>query len=675
MIVLNRQLQSHIDDVCAETDDKYEGNHLKEHREKGIDHELVDEDPMSETDESSAFVSDGSTSRPTGDNKQAPNSGRSLSFISEHMHQPCFGIVHLILACLLGFGIGIMSMSSNLPQIVLPSTALERLERFPLTSAAICILFCISLCEMNLDWKRGSHDCMEENKNSYYPDKIVENSQVEKVADFRRRIQVALGSVHAPSLSTNIELDGKEISVSGHECSSEDVQNQLEKEEILSKLTVFAEQHAALLNEIDYTTKLVRTVSGLRLGIGPLSPVVERVENSIFGCLRTKKNAATKNQSISAQRIRKISFLSMKKQNDCLRQVMDFIEERYSTESHDDMDLFETIGEEEVCTLTILKTCNRENGALLSKILSAFFNSIHLFVAEGHETLLRCLEMSITVAREEAIYFRSCFDIDRDSHSDGANAVNNTKVTYMTELKNHFHASHAMLLSFMRTLALRSKTDGSCVVPCSNEEDTELELLLKDLSLSLQNTWFACSGLQTTFFPKDTDPNKETVDEPANLGVNAPSGSVTEYDDEGEVKVAVNGGMRKPTKTLVFSGRGSKLPQVRKSDSSSNRVALDDIPSSFQISTGRMVLLRELQQRLKNIELPQELETTAATDDNDDNNGTNYVPDLHRRNEKCEKSMKFFTGVTGNMLLELKTAMAANGSEDHLICSSDDGEN
>ena len=84
------------------------------------------------------------------------------------------------------------------------------------------------------------------------------------------------------------------------------------------------------------------------------------------------------------------------------------------------------------------------------------------------------------------------------------------------------------------------------------------------------------------------------------------------------------------------------------------------IPTLFHESSGRLILLKELQSRLNSIAFPEEMEVDSLSHDPDNED---CAPGAIAVVKKGEKTTNFFMGVTGDLLSELKGAMISCESE------------
>ena len=648
MIVLNNQLQSHLQD----SNDEY--NEEIEHREESSY-------PYQELN-----GNDNSTNGHPHSNQEIPCSngvtgGQSIRLDiagsispSLSVHVSCSTIVHLILAGTIGYYIGCMNMHMGNTHKVIASSWRSS---FPFTAATILIFLAIFLHD-SFQYYQKYH----RNDNDHEHNDDDHDHDHDHISNCRHRVQKALGSIHAPSISM-IQTQSFQCTTTSHE------QHQQLNNEMLLRFTLLAEHYAELSNKMNHAMEIIRMVSSIRLGLGPVSPAVERVEDSIHGREREKGSifAGGGSSSLSAKKMRLILFQALKEQNASLCSIMKNAMRSHSNDDNDDdddMNIFNTMDETQVCTLSLLKSCKRYNDELLSKLLSTAFDTFAFLPTNEKmsKELKERIESSITMAKEQYTYLESCFAFDLDERTGILNSIGGK---HIAELQKHIHASHVMLWAFMQSLD--EKDDASCAVV-----GLETKSLWNDLTYSLQNVAHVHQSLGQSLFPDDEMSSCEgNSDDGVDADIATPNTEPMQYDHEGKAIIVVRTDTEDPrlkNKTLVFTGKGSKMPHPKRTSSSSApKRGLDMMPASFHESAGRLILLKELQARLNTIEFPEELETSTLTDDVQDdpiiNGGT-------RNHAKSDRSTNFFMGVSGNLLLELKDAMAER-SDDHVIGCSD----
>jgi hypothetical protein len=613
---------------------------------------------------------------------------------------------------------------------------------------------------------------------------ITDDAEMEQELHCRKRIQMALGSILAPSLSAptarvlhkRFPLDDDNDDDDDDDDNDKAQKYRSSWNQHLMKWTQFAESHAGLMQDMEHAASLIRTVSSVRMGLGPLSPAVERVEeqsqsqsqsqskhSSASNIVSTSASTSTSMRSnrirmgiLGAARMRNILYQSMTQQNEALRNIMTGIfihghgtnndDASHSDSDHDEhvsIHIFYNLQNNEelysqssssqpntrTLTLRLLKACMKCNGQLLSKLLSAVLDPKIFHHHHHHHDCMNdnddvdddysndFVGVSIQEANEQRAYLRSCFHLEPNEaiaaniNSTNTNTNTNTNPgvqekfvsTCITETQKHFHASYALLVAFVKSSSSESNS-----VDVDGEDETEA--LWNEFSNSLQTVSHLCLSLKGSLFPNGDDENDNEIDTtrydaaPSDMYPNSKAQDPMEYDDEGMPKVMLRRGVEehgeegppsRTNKTIIFSGKGSKLPlsRQRKKDKSSTAssaaqnkcrprpldgTSIEEQPTLMD----RSILIQELQSRLGKIELPEEFETsilnaaaTGAEGDGghgpaSDHAAINNTCRPNRDTRKSARSTNFFTGVTGNVLMELKGAMAAKISADDVVCTS-----
>jgi hypothetical protein len=391
-------------------------------------------------------------------------------------------------------------------------------------------------------------------------------------------------------------------------------------------------------------------VSSIQLGLGPVSPSLERIENKKIR--RAQGGLAALGSLRSTHGMRQMLMQSLKEQHRGLEMIMEELTHGKNDYYEEASDVYnETSGD--FYTIAMLKSCARRNKEMLSKVLSIAMVG-HKVNSDRSQCLVKCLDSSCSLAEELAIYIRSYFDLNSNlNHStDNIKGANQEVRKYIAELQEHFDAVQVTLWALTKGLAM---SDADAKLKSENMS------LWDNLSSSLLNALAVHQCLEASLYPDDSIEDEIDVD--AGMKANDVNAKVDvcEYDDEGKPlpKVKIMQDPWRRNKTLIFSGQGSKLPRKIKELVTSKQPSRA-IPASFHESTGRLILLKELQSRLSTIDLPEELEASALAYDN---HNEDDAPKQIRDVSKSEKTTNFFLGVTGDALSELKGAMIGCESE------------
>jgi len=529
--------------------------------------------------------------------------------------------------------------------------------------------------------------------NEKYQRRSMNNNEEKNFDDnitfYRKRINVGLGTVEAPSLvqTTTINHDLNNPLFEGKQHSSI----------ILSykNLTSFAEQHCELLQSIDRAIQITRMVSSIHLGLGPLSFTIERVEAA---SVRTKTSTPTtvttmqktRNGHINLKSLRQLIFLTLEKQAESISKIRDQHIQIQNEESkpeniiheeeEDDIcdDLFELIHEEDnfgevtttlpskLFTLSLLKLARSYVSDLLSKTISNIATSATTITSENQNNNIESLlSSSISIMDELNVYLNSYLP-SRDLIDKIQENSNNPEWRQLSQLQTHTDALNLSVWAYEK-----------CVTEKSNKYMTEeKKVLWSRLSGIIRNISDIYNTLDDHLQRKETveveeDESNATI---VNLSKTDKQCDTQEYDDNGQLldqKTIKQDDQRTKDKTLVFSGRGSKTISKgtarKKNESSKHSSSMTLIqPLMFhRESAGRSILLRELQSRLEVLDVADELDITIDHGIDDiHKQGESLAPKMYGVKEsrsKESKSSNIFLGVSGALLSELQCAISNNG--------------
>lgn len=559
------------------------------------------------------------------------------------------------------------------------------------------------------------------NEATNYTDRIFSSDKAEGQnleMKQRQRIQRALGSIHAPCMPTPYRTHKARKLVADINIWNE----------YLTQWTAFTECQAGLMKDMELATSILRSVSSVRMGLGPLSPAVERVEtqsasvsistpppSNVFGSIMAN---STHQRTLGGARMRRILFESMQRQRNTLCNILDKMlshiakNTRQSSKhtscgaqihdiiqfhlQQDELFLRNSQLLPPALTLHLLKTCLNSNKELLSSLLamsldSEVFNQIISNDGSGSSSgdwnPIDLLRQSLREAAEEKVYLQSSFSLN-DFHESN-HATNGKMNDYetnrvpncMVEIQKHFEASYAILVTFVQSWPSKFTSDA---VEGSSEET---RALFQDLCCSLQKVFHLCRSSKASLFPMiNNDENEDGADETDLPGVeidsNIKKSDIVEYDDDGRPDLATHLGLNeddriRKNKTIVFSGKGSKLP-FGLSRNNNDKFKPRIYPRE-PILIDRSVLIQELQSRLVKIDLPEECEMDVshnfALGIEQEHSGFSESHNKFGRNHQVTSDVKrskpFSTGLSGTILMELKGAIAEKAQDDDIISSDD----
>ena len=786
MIVLNDQLQLHLNEIHNEkhpnpnsnsdsdSDVSIQGNDNDSNMENDINiSKIIDKDSATMMRSTTKYYNEEEVNSGPGadidDEHAHAHAGETKSYLDPntfHGRRNCnmfmVGFFTGILGCYIVFSLGLhMNMNPNEKGDLTILEQIGTVTTFPITCFASGLILLIITHDLLYEYKNNHRartsgskvsnisgdgnaqvcrdgigigiDMIDSeigcvmDRNMNVKDKDKNKDQYE----YRERILKALGSIRAPPLvlqKTHRDRDPKFIHTNV---------------QVLQKITALAECHAALMGDMEDALEKIRTVSSIRMGLGPFSPVVDRVEHSSHGSKGVTGHGRGRGRgrgraSLGGQRMRRILFQSMKEQNESLWAVMGAMSEVGGDggdgDDGDDGDdeggrndwtdgllqnagiasMGDTPASSFVLTVHLLNRCLYSNGIILSKLLTASFSATgSLDNDEGEDedddeagadqdcdcdVTMKIIEASMNSAHEQRAYLGSCFCLDLDEQI-GAQAPiaqemdnrHQSSLPPVIELQNHVDAAGVVLLEFVKSLqtimtvertedatsscadvdadADASKTSEGAEHEIENISEEDPKALWNDFLNTMRNASQMCQSLQESLFRDDTSSDEEESDNDTSPDEEAHNCNQdpTEYDDEGTPMTALEKRARDPdrksvNKTLIFSGNGSKpkLTRLRKRVKSSTPSARASIlrcdnSSSFQDLASRSFLLKELQLRLGAIELPEELETTSEPNGE---RGGGRRDKIARSGNKVHRPAKLFGGVTGNVLMELKDALA-----------------
>ena len=531
---------------------------------------------------------------------------------------------------------------------------------------------------------------------------------------WRHQIMATLGSIHAPPPSISTPIVPGRVPVPVPVPVPKELQNQF---------VLLAENHALLLYTTEKAIHALRMVSSIQFGLGPVSPSLERVERKLIhrSSGAVSGNGAGNGAGMNMHRMRRVLMHSLKEQYRDLKKIMEKQEQlslassekrrriilnhnslekdNYDIDKDFDIDMdddeyvfaegetaciYDEMGTE-IYTIAMLKSCIMENKEILSKVLSAALvnheSQMRCLPVEDNgycychwQSLTCCLDYSCRFAEELEVYTRSYFNLDNPSDGDLANAKKNAYIhmtveegKYLAELQKQVTAIQVTFWAFAKGLTNR-REEGEDIDTNTGmvTMDGETRGLWDSLACSLHNALEVHQCFEATLLPDvDSFFDKKACD---NGGLNGNNGNnkvqeVHEYDDEGKpiglTQIQTIQDPRWSNKTLIFRGKGSKLSRRTKETMRSQRPT-KAIPTLFHESSGRLILLKELQSRLNSIAFPEEMEVDSLSHDPDNED---CAPGAIAVVKKGEKTTNFFMGVTGDLLSELKGAMISCESE------------
>ena len=632
MIVLNSQLQSHLQDANQTQEDNNDAQNHK-HERNPFQHTFQNEH---EVDEPSSVFACQHLINHDKDDYSCLISSRDTA------HQER-AVIYAFVTGVMGFVAG-KSESFNDPLYNI-CNFFQGIDISWLLGCAICsfsgiilliLLYCFRPCDLR-EWMQKAlspaRTCVTKEDDKDDGHALVCDKDI---LEWRHRIIVALGSIHAPPSPIYLPSNAHTF----HRMA----------DHLRGRFITLVENHVGVCITIDEALQITRMVSSIQLGLGPVSPSLERIENKKIR--RAQGGLAALGSLRSTHGMRQMLMQSLKEQHRGLEMIMEELTHGKNDYYEEASDVYnETSGD--FYTIAMLKSCARRNKEMLSKVLSIAMVG-HKVNSDRSQCLVKCLDSSCSLAEELAIYIRSYFDLNSNlNHStDNIKGANQEVRKYIAELQEHFDAVQVTLWALTKGLAM-SDADA--------ELKSENMSLWDNLSSSLLNALAVHQCLEASLYPDDSIEDEIDVD--AGMKANDVNAKVDvcEYDDEGKPlpKVKIMQDPWRRNKTLIFSGQGSKLPRKIKELVTSKQPSRA-IPASFHESTGRLILLKELQSRLSTIDLPEELEASALAYDN---HNEDDAPKQIRDVSKSEKTTNFFLGVTGDALSELKGAMIGCESE------------
>ena len=453
MIVLNSQLQSHLQ----------ESNRIHED-------ERVDE-PEHEPNDPFTFQHS---------RRNEPEVNQASSLVAQHAHatehhkddNPSFRSLACqertamcsIITGLIGFMVGKAATFKDLPPSCTSFVFLQSNDSWLGSASSICICICIMVCicifisiyisiyslptvlSLGLDHSHPSpircrkipsarsSASEDDGKDDNHPP-----SNDKDMSEWRHRIIAALGSIHAPPPTITLHTDKPH-----HQ------PNQIISTQLRWKFLTLLENHVGACIAIDEALQIMRMVSSIQLGLGPLSPSLERVERS-KNIKRARGGAlAASGSSRVMHGMRQVLMQSLKKQHGDLQMIMEELTnhdlrsegggdglgsdgDRDHDHYYEEMDAISGEMGAAFYTIAMLKSCAVENKDMLSKVLSLVMVGVGAGVGVGHnngnsehsQCSVEYLDSSCRLAEELEIYIRSYFDL-KPSNSNSNLATDDT---------------------------------------------------------------------------------------------------------------------------------------------------------------------------------------------------------------------------------------------------------
>ena len=586
-------------------------------------------------------------------------------------------------------------------------------KNMPIISTGIGIIIGITFCRLY-------HSFTKEDLNGAVEKGYNENHQM-----YRNRIQTALGLIGAPPPSCLSQH--MRIMDNNYENEINDIlkHNQRNIDDIHSKIAILAEQHSKLLKTIDRSIQMIRIATSIQLGLGPRSFSVDRVDaNTTYKqnspvnlkVIREMIFTVLDRQATSILQIRNhvLQIISQEEKNGKVDERQRWNDANVGKEEDNDLTLMnQSIKSSKLFTITLIKSMRVRIGELLSETLSLCFKatSTHIFSkslsSSSYLDLSQLITQSSCQAEELDVYITASLpegNHSNDELSSSDSEEDQLKWKLISQLQCYVDGVAAITWAYQKSIIQQQQQKKQIrIINQKDKEDSidnEAMTQLKKLGDEIHNVSDLYQSIHQLHYNDMNEVMKSKSHEDDNASdvnceskYNRTKDEKEEYNDkgitEGSSLSIQNQGAEDDTatllnnKTLVYAGKGVKpnqnhLKKKKRLSLSSVTTTNSPLPTSFLgQSTGRTILLRELQSRLESLEKAEEWDVIRNQDLHDtdaDEDVMNAMPTttsetmMMNKEVGCRKNIRnkddganssaFFLGASGSLLSELKVALS-----------------
>ena len=416
-----------------------------------------------------------------------------------------------------------------------------------------------------------------------------------------------------------------------------------------------AESHVDLIRTLDSAVKTIRVGTGVRLGLGPVQSanegVVPRVEKAwVERKLKNDYSSSMHLQhaypKLALSTSRRILHQIMVDQAISLRGILHSSNQKYANwdEFIDDMRYFSEMDAKQntpVLTLSKLLVWLNELRIMLSFVMSELLSEKIKSVSD-QQKMITLFKQSTQLAKERVQFAESAFDLSPTEKLDSKPKRHARKMVH--QLKSSLDAAHVCLQAMCQTF-LQEQDQR-----ITSEDKKDAYIWWVEFKRLLSQTEVSVDYFQSTFLAeyiqeKESMRLDETPSSETNTVAN--TSYSTEHFDDAPIDDIIDGqnSVRDEhvDKTWVFSASGVyRASNARKTERGPH------IPAAFD----QTMLMRDLQTRLKTMELAKEHDVVKLDDTHNEDKSQSSAKEKH--------SVPFFLGAGGSLLSELSIALKSD---------------
>lgn len=495
------------------------------------------------------------------------------------------------------------------------------------------------------------------------------SDSTDAMSEFRKEILSALGSIHAPFPSSPCKGE-KIVRDSSNSSTGGSVQSKIFHETNLTQFeSCYRLVHAVsrLVVHIDTLLQALQMATGLQLGIGVTSLAVYRVEQSFLNRMRNNnmQSSMYRNQNCMSrlrENLFRVMVQTMERLEDISASLRKFntVDDKLNNDTtisdefatlQNLFDLYRVLqtNESTIFSLSFLKSCRRHVASSLSRFTTLFLLSIEAEDSlSSQSAILTKMQKLIQVVTDgtEYLYHALLPYVKSTLHQDTASRASCRekahKITEIYQLLIKLDAARTLLWCIQENCsfeiekgsddATRNQDDKNSLFLALAQSDTER---LYQCQKFLMEAIFSTNCLLEKYSPNHENPTRKQSEHNKNeqdrtkireySSVHDVSG-LTEREDTTTQKmqlfevgtssqeryksntVSTNPTTNEQNTTLVYSGKGEWSPVTQKNITSSRAEAVDTITSHDAAN----IFLEELQSRLQELNLPEELNQSSA---------------------------------------------------------------
>lgn len=424
----------------------------------------------------------------------------------------------------------------------------------------------------------------------------------------------------------------------------------------------FAKRHVQFLSTIDTSIHMIRIATSIQLGLGPSSFSIDRVEKHSIHKRKTKPNLKRVREiicSVLVQEMKSIRLIREKASlcvgDDC--EVPGLIRSMNFSNTDDDDMIDESLKSPHLLSISFLKRLRKTAGDLLSETIILCMSVPRKMSAFDNNKIMDCIKLSTTLIEELEVYVQSFLPSEsRKLHHD-SNKTDSDVRKLISRISTHLDAMQSA------TWACHQSLLGQKEIESDLGTDTETKQLWKHLGDEIEILVDLYQSINSIQFQRVHEESLEDDIDVCHHETEKIKDKI-EYDDEGlqclERKQSHDLSVK--NKILVFSGKGAKSTRkpTQKNEKTSN-CENKVVPTPFLGErSGRIMLLKELQNRLEMLEKVEEWDAVENRSCTEYEEKESAALLRERRANLDIKSPIPFLGVQGCLLSELQDAISKN---------------